>query len=592
MPNVILESNEAATQQKLYYSFDSSWLSQYHADKIAALLMERRSSDDDTDDAGIEGSSSSSSLQAAIMVAGERVQSQALARTARRQVRAFLRERDVQWGVQRSVGRQTTTTTRQQAPALEQQEEGGAVAQVVDLLLHRYQFTIKDVVEIFTHTPGVALMRACPSPLEQNATAATTRGGETLQETTDRVFVELLSETLGLRRYDARKVVRNCPGLLTMRGSKAAEQMVQLLVRLGVSTRSLTRDTNALPVLLSRSPSAVFRLVAFLASDAVRMPVQRIGPLLRRSECQELLNAIAPVAWLEADSEDDSQGVLDGEDHGDDDDDDVYVDPGVLAALWGRQSQLRRERINDTYRNMSKTAWALRHQIGTADLGKVIAAYPSVLLLDAQEQILPAANYLMNDLGIWQDDLPRVLQLYPALLGMDVAEMEKVVSYLVDLGVDQENLGIIFRAFPALLTLSIERDMEPVAEFLRSIGISNIGRFITRLPPVLGYSIERELQPKWDFLQKVCVDPRFEVTRFPAYFSYPLDRVIRTRFEYLQNEKNIPTALLSLDEVLRFGDKDFAVKVARDDDGGLAFAAFSKVRQPKRTVKRWRQKQR
>jgi hypothetical protein len=128
---------------------------------------------------------------------------------------------------------------------------------------------------------------------------------------------------------------------------------------------------------------------------------------------------------------------------------------------------------------MTKTAWILRNQIGTEDLGKVIAAYPSVLLLDAEEQILPTAAYLMNELGIWEDDLPRVLQLYPALLGRPLDEMKRTVDYLKDLGVEDENMPSIFRAFPALLTMNIETTMVPVVNFLNEIGIINIGLFIT-----------------------------------------------------------------------------------------------------------------
>jgi hypothetical protein len=231
---------------------------------------------------------------------------------------------------------------------------------------------------------------------------------------------------------------------------------------MGVSTTSLARDKNALPVLLSRSPAALFRLVAFLSSDAVRMNIQTIGPLLRRADCAPLLNAVAPVPRLQPE------------------DNFVVTKNGENEWSWKTTSQEeKRKQINNVYRQMSNTAWTLRHEIGTKDLGKVIAAYPSVLLLDAETKILPTASYLMNDLGIWQDDLPRVLQLYPVLLGMDVEDMKKIVNYLLSLEVSQENLASIFRAFPSLFQLDIEKDMEPVIQFLRDIGITNVGRFIT-----------------------------------------------------------------------------------------------------------------
>jgi hypothetical protein len=170
--------------------------------------------------------------------------------------------------------------------------------------------------------------------------------------------------------------------------------------------------------------------------------------------------------------EEESQYVLeDGQDQ--------VADKTVASALWGRSSELRRSKVNDVYRRMQKTAWALRQEIGTKDLSKVVAAYPAVLLLDAETQILPTASYLMEDLGIWEDDLPKVLQLYPALLGMDTAQMDRVATYLKSLGIPDESLASIFRAFPSLLTMDVETQMVPVVNFLLEIGIANVGRFVT-----------------------------------------------------------------------------------------------------------------
>lgn len=265
--------------------------------------------------------------------------------------------------------------------------------------------------------------------------------------------------------------MRTCPGLLTKRGSKKAEDVVTLLTSLGVSKKALARDHNALPMLLSRSPTHLFRLVSFLASDAVRMPVKSIGPLLRRNECIELLDAIAPVSPVAGFEEDDlplNSDLLLG-----------VGDKAVVAALWGRGAQVRREKVNEAYRTMAETARILRVQIGTQDLGKVIAAYPAVLLQDADTQILPCASYLMKDLGIWEDDLASVLQLYPVLLGTKLSQLQRVVRFLKSLEVEEENFASIFRAFPSLLTMDIEQQMIPVIHFLQEIGIANLGRFIT-----------------------------------------------------------------------------------------------------------------
>lgn len=210
--------------------------------------------------------------------------------------------------------------------------------------------------------------------------------------------------------------------------------------------------------MLSRSPSAIFRLVAFLSSDAIRMDVDKIGPLLRRRDGTTLLNAVAPAfdLWKE-----DLPGAL----------------TAPLGIVGTNVNDLEKRMVNKAFKRMSTTAWTLRHQIGTQDLGKLIAAYPNALLLDAEEKILPTATYLIETLGIEKDALPRVLQLYPFLLGEDIDNMEGVVDYLLSIDIPEDNLGSMFRAFPALLTMKI-KDMQPVVEYLKSIGISNVGRFI------------------------------------------------------------------------------------------------------------------
>ena len=451
--------------------------------------------------------------------------------------------------------------------------------EIVNVMME-YGLSSKDICEILMLSPSIAFMQ----PRRNNNTNVATQ--QSLQEILDRIFVGLFMGSnqpyeLNLRKYDARKVLRNTPGILTVRGSESAYQIIQLLINLGVSTNSLSRDKNNLPILLSRQPNDVFRLVAFLSSDAVRMPVTKIGPLLRRTEGQDLLNAIAPSRanmigqrrMVEPLKQRDSnqniyttyQSLLRGTSS-------KSTSPTYVA------SQIQKVVVNDIYRRMSETAWTLRNKIGTSDLGRVIAAYPSVLLLDASRQILPTAQYLMTELDILPNDLPSILQLYPALLRTDVEQMRNIVSYLTSLAVAEDNLGTIFRSFPVLLTLDIEHDMEPVVEFLQSIGVSNVGRFISRLPPILGYSVENELRPKFEYLNSISSDARFKITKFPAYFSYPLERVIKSRFEYLRNVKRIPTPLLSLDHVLCSGDKDFATKVCQDSNV-TQYAKFIQDRQ-------------
>jgi len=475
--------------------------------------------------------------------AGDKVQEYILVRMTRRRVRAFLKERASQW----SASYDTLNEFR--VPSVEAVRVSYGFEDVVEVF-QEYGFTGTDICSILTHSPSLALMMPQPSFAEESEALA----GETLDQTLDRSFRGTLMKTLGLRKYDARKVLRNCPGLLTVKGSKQAKQIVSMMTALGVSKSAIARDKAALPSLLSRSPSDLFRLVSFLSSGQIRMKADAIGPLLRKRSSLELLDLVAPVA-----------GSV------------PHVGKGAqsksVAAMQGKTRDERRKMIAKVYQNMTETVRTIRYEIGTSDMDKVIAAFPSVLLLNAEEQILPVADFLMDELEIDRGEIASLTQLYPVVFSKDIDQMKETISYLLSLGVQEDDMGSIFRAFPALLTTSIEDSMKPVVEYLRFIGVENIGAFITKLPPILSYSVEKDILPKWNYLQRVSLQPICELEEFPAYFSYRLDRRIKTRYDYL-SYKGINRHWVPVPKVLRFGDADFAKVVARDDDGGKKFKAF------------------
>jgi len=556
-----------------------------------------------------------------------------IVRSARKNIRRFLKERDNLWSGAGAGGSSSddngndssSASSRHELETLaafaaasspaaslllsyaeQQQKKGGETVDdlsptftfqdVIDVM-KEYGLTINDICVLFTHSPNLALRVPRKSFAIRRITAASTSqqqqvdmnddtdniGGvdnhdheheydhddvdhdETLEETLERSLQGLLQTTLGLRRYDARKVLRQCPTLVTVRGSKSAVQILTMMTSMGVSTSSLKRDKAGLPTLLSRSPAGVFRLISFLSSTAARMPLQKIGPLLRRKIGQQLLDAVTPVPPLTI-----SLGTTTTPSP---EIDEIEID---RREVWYRNRAERKIQIERTYGEMTRTALLLQKQLGTQNLSKVIAAYPQVLLLDGEKQILPVARYLMGGLGIWKDDLSSLVQLYPTIFGKTIDELETIVSYLVDeLGVDEDDLGHIFRSFPVLFTLDIHQDIEPVVSYLKThCNVKDIGSFVTRLPPVLGYSVEKEIQPKWEFLKKMTLKPEYELNAFPAYFSYPFQRVIKTRFNYLASKNIFWFSSNCIDSVLRYGDIDFATKIALDDDEGVAYKAF------------------
>jgi len=528
-----------------------SWFTQYNAHRVAQKLI------------------SLGACEETAMEAGNAVQNYSLARTTRQRVRKFLRDRDLKWKTvgnnKGSAGNGALVSLKEpsyEVSNLQQEAELRGDSYDIDdviALLVESGLTGKDIAAIFSHTPSVSMMKA-----RRNDDSR----GETLEDTLNRSFVGVLSSTIKLRKYDARKVLRTCPGLLTKRGSISAKEVVSILSNLNVSPTSLCRDKAALPMLLSRSPASLFRFVAFLSSDYVRMPVSKIGPFIRRSECASVLDLIAPLPRYNSnliDGVDDGIGLTDND-----------IDTTSIHQLLKDGSGNIENETTKRYNGMFKTAEFLRQEVGIQDLGKVLAAYPQVFTID-RDKVIDVVNFLHEELELYHDEIAKIIEAYPMILETDIAQMLSVIDYLRSLEVAEDVLGSIFRAFPALLGRDPEGSMKEVVQFLEGIGVTNIGRFITRLPPVLGYSVEKDLKPKWEYLNSVSQFASFEAGRFPAYFSYPLERVIKSRYEYLRVVKRYPVQLLPLDDILRFGDNDFATNVAEDEDG-TNYAIFVKWR--------------
>mmetsp|Transcript_25259 Transcript_25259/g.53368 ORF Transcript_25259/g.53368 Transcript_25259/m.53368 type:complete len:695 (+) Transcript_25259:218-2302(+) len=540
---------------------NQSWLSQYNAQRVALKLQAL----------GVDS-------QVAIK-SGRIVQDYVLARVTRRRIRKFLQERDALWesGYTVPIGRNGIDESITSVITSNFDVDG-----VIAVMLE-YGLTGNDVAAVFSHTPSVAMMRARVTERESKTGEIDGKKRSfALEETLDRAFVGLLSQTLKLRRYDARKVLRASPGLLTSKGSVSAVQVVDLMVSLGSSTNSIARDKTSLPTLLCRSPALIFRLVAFLSSAQLKVPLSAIGPLLRQKQSAEMLDAVAPVKrTLTLDAYDDiANKNL------------TAINPqSEILGYLKADNTLRQQKIEESYRSMEAVAGVLRRSAGIRDFRKILSSHPHAFFLNVTNIHL-MTHFLREEVGMTKDDVAKAIQTFPTLLDQDVSRVKDVVKFLLAIEVDEDALPSILRSFPATLLLDLEEDMLPVVKFLREIGVRNIGRFITRLPPVLGYSVDSDLKPKWEFLKEVCQFDYFEVVRFPAYFSYPLERVIKMRYEYLRDIKQIPIQLARVDDVLRFGDRDFATEIALDKDNGAAFAKFVKERSGARPSIRSRRKQR
>jgi mTERF. len=418
------------------------WFTQFNAHRVAQKLL------------------ALGACEESAMEAGSVVQNYMLTRTTRQRVRKFLRDRDIKW----AQGIESTHELSYEVSDVQEEArlrgESYNLDEILSLMVE-VGLTGKDIAAILIHTPSISMMKA-KRAVESNDQSVGS-GGETLEETINRSFFGVLCSTIQLRKYDARKILRSCPGLLTKRGSIAAQEVVSILSSLGVAPTSLCRDKAALPMLLSRSPSSLFRFVAFLSSDYVRMPINSIGPFIRRTECASVLDLVAPLPRYD-------MKLLDATSY------EIDLSEDNVMSKVDRNSL--ENIITKRYHAMFQTAEFLRKDIGIADLSKTLAAFPQILTMN-KDTVIHVVDFFRDELDLCDEDVAKIIESYPTILHTEISQMRSVIDYMRSIEVADDVLGSIFRAFPALLSLNPESSMKDVVKFLEEIGVTNVGRFVT-----------------------------------------------------------------------------------------------------------------
>ena len=205
-------------------------------------------------------------------------------------------------------------------------------------------------------------------------------------------------------------------------------------------------------------------------------------------------------------------------------------------------------------------------------LESVTRSYPRALLASRAELLAPV-EMLKRRAGVAPGDAAGLVEAFPLVFGLSAGQIERVLDFWTnDLGLRDEDVPKICRAFPSLLGVEVERQAN-VRAFLREIGVNNVARFATRLPPVLAYDVDADLRPKMAHLAARALSV-YDVVRFPAYFSYPLEGVIAPRTAFLE-ELGLPLTRFELKTLFTPSDEQFAERVLRVD--AAEYASFKKA---------------
>ena len=297
-------------------------------------------------------------------------------------------------------------------------------------------------------------------------------------------------------------------------GAKNAKQIVYFLSHAGVSQKWLKNNKPFLADMIGREGKTLLKTVLFLVEEeSVQIPWDKLAQVIKN--------------------------------------------PSFSLILSTFVSNEDKNEVSLAYENLQGNCRALKQsRYGEIDVSKVAVVYPEILVMEKGSlRISKCLDMLVNTVGVDTEDITKVVERYPVLLGTPLSELLVARNFLNDIKVQE--LGKVVKAFPYVLLIQ-RHQMIKVTTFLSNIGVINVGRFVTRVPSILSYDVDKELVPRWEILKAEGMGA-FDLTRFPAFFSYPIPR-IKMRYGFLKH-KGVSAKGLTIDDVLRGGDKDFAKMV-------------------------------
>ncbi|ESQ42889.1 hypothetical protein EUTSA_v10013311mg [Eutrema salsugineum] len=182
--------------------------------------------------------------------------------------------------------------------------------------------------------------------------------------------------------------------------------------------------------------------------------------------------------------------------------------------------------------------------IPNSKIGQIVAVTPSLFSYSVENSLRPTIRYLIEEVGINENDVGKVVQLSPQILiqRLDIT-MEQLVtcSSSKELGAPRDSVVKMVKKHPQLLHYSIDDGFLPRINFLRSIGMCNsdILKVLTSLTQVLSLSLEDNLKPKYMYLVNELKNEVHILTKYPMYLSLSLDQRIRPRHRFLVELKKV-----------------------------------------------------
>ena len=338
--------------------------------------------------------------------------------------------------------------------------------------------------------------------------------------------VELLRKTIKLSDEDLRLLLSDMPGLLRCSANKHLSPIILLLVRqLDLGTKELRTLVLGCPALLAYSIPNLQKKLDFFRNtmgysvEETRTLLLKEPRLMRCSVKDGLTSRYRFLSKEIAIPRDDVRKI-------------VKTNPRILMMS-----------VNQNLQPKLIFFMIMTLRLSSHDVRKILLKFPNVLNYDLENHILPITRYFLS-LDINSSEVSSMLLKFPRLVTNSLSKIKYVVGYLrFELGLDADGVRRILYQAPQVLSLSTN-NLESKVEYLFQVvapgaqrgdeeSTKALSRLIVGMPSLLYLSIEKNMKPKVEYLRsRLGSDGLSEaLDRLPMLLAYSLDKRIRPRLE-------------------------------------------------------------
>lgn len=143
-----------------------------------------------------------------------------------------------------------------------------------------------------------------------------------------------------------------------------------------------------------------------------------------------------------------------------------------------------------------------------SDVKHAVLKQPALLQYSIDASLRPKLKFLIEEAGVPQYTIGRIIKLAPAIFGLSLDRTLKVTVSTISERCDfsRDRIGALIATEPYILTLSLKNKIEPTFTLLSNLlqisTATELGFLIEAAPRVFLQSIESSLLPKFNLLRK------------------------------------------------------------------------------------------